>query len=153
MLIDSHAHLDMEDFDANRDQVIKRARLGGIARIVTIGIDLASSRKAIEIANKNEFIYATVGYHPHNAKEADVGDLDGEDVEGEAGGELLVGEAHGRAAPLEAQLEARSAPRPAARRRGRGGLFHLRHWSRNSTGGPGGSRNPEHGASREAGGR
>jgi TatD DNase family protein len=76
MLIDSHAHLDMEDFDADRDQVIKRARLGGIARIVTIGIDLASSRKAIEIANKNEFVYATVGYHPHNAKEADVGDLE-----------------------------------------------------------------------------
>jgi TatD DNase family protein len=76
MLIDSHAHLDMEDFDADRDQVIKRARLGGVARIVTIGIDLASSRKAIEIANKNEFVYATVGYHPHNAKEADVRDLE-----------------------------------------------------------------------------
>jgi TatD DNase family protein len=76
MLIDSHAHLDMEDFDADRDQVIKRARLGGIARIVTIGIDLASSRKAIEIAKKYEFVYATVGYHPHNAKEADVRDLE-----------------------------------------------------------------------------
>ena len=71
MLIDSHAHLDMADFDADRDLVIKRARSGGVARIVTIGIDLASSIKAIEIAREYEFVYATVGYHPHNAKQAD----------------------------------------------------------------------------------
>jgi TatD DNase family protein len=76
MLIDSHAHLDMEDFDADRDPVIRRARSGGVVRIVTIGIDLASSRKAIEIANKYDFIYATVGYHPHNANEAEVKDLE-----------------------------------------------------------------------------
>jgi TatD DNase family protein len=75
MLIDSHAHLDMDEFDADRDLVIGRARAGGIARIITIGIDLNSSIKAIEIANKYNFIYATVGYHPHNAKEADVRDL------------------------------------------------------------------------------
>ena len=76
MLIDSHAHLDMEDFDADLDLVIRRARLGGVARIVTIGIDLASSRKAIEIAKKYDFVYATVGYHPHNASEADARDLE-----------------------------------------------------------------------------
>jgi len=76
MLIDSHAHLDMEDFDADRDVVIKRALQGGVTRIVTIGIDLASSRKAIEIAKKNEFIYATVGLHPHNASKADPRDLE-----------------------------------------------------------------------------
>jgi len=76
MLIDSHAHLDMDDFDADRDHVIKRAVQGGVARIVTIGIDLASSRKAIEIAQKYEHIYAAVGYHPHNADEADSKDLE-----------------------------------------------------------------------------
>ena len=75
MLIDSHAHLDMEDFDTDRDLIIKRARQGGVNRIVTIGIDLASSRKAIEIAKKYDFIFASVGYHPHNANEADVRDL------------------------------------------------------------------------------
>lgn len=69
MLIDSHAHLDMEDFDADRDLVIERALQGGVARMVTIGIDLASSIKSIEIAKQYPFIYATVGYHPHNAKE------------------------------------------------------------------------------------
>jgi TatD DNase family protein len=72
MLIDSHAHLDMDDFDADRDAVIERARSGGIARIITIGIDLKSSIKAIEIAKKYDFIYATIGYHPHNAKEVEV---------------------------------------------------------------------------------
>jgi TatD DNase family protein len=76
MLIDSHAHLDMEDFDADRDLVIQRARSGGVARIVTIGTDFISSNKAIEIANKYQFVYATVGYHPHNAKEAQVRDLE-----------------------------------------------------------------------------
>ncbi len=61
MLIDSHAHLDMDDFDDDRDLVINRARRGGVDRIVTIGVDLASSVKAIEIAGKYEFVYATVG--------------------------------------------------------------------------------------------
>jgi TatD DNase family protein len=76
MLIDSHAHLDMEDFDADRDLVIKRARAGGVVRIITIGTDLVSSVKAIEIAKEYKFVYATVGYHPHNAKEADARDLE-----------------------------------------------------------------------------
>lgn len=76
MLIDSHAHLDMDDFDADREAVIRRAAQGGVACIVTIGIDLASSRKAIEIAKKYRFIYATVGYHPHNADEAGAEDLE-----------------------------------------------------------------------------
>ena len=76
MLIDSHAHLDMQDFDADRDLVIKRALQGGVARMVTIGTDLASSIKSVEIANQYPFIYATVGYHPHNAKEVTSGELE-----------------------------------------------------------------------------
>jgi TatD DNase family protein len=76
MLIDCHAHLDMEDFDSDRELVIERARQGGVTRIVTIGIDLASSMKSIEIAKKYDFIFATVGYHPHNAKEANIKDLE-----------------------------------------------------------------------------
>jgi TatD DNase family protein len=76
MLTDSHAHLDMDDYDADRDAVIQRARAGGVTCIITIGIDLNSSRKAIEIANKYEFIYATVGYHPHNVREAGIKDLE-----------------------------------------------------------------------------
>lgn len=76
MLIDSHAHLDMDDFDVDRGAVVERAVRGGVACIVTVGIDLASSKKAIEIAEKYKSIYATVGYHPHNADEANAGNIE-----------------------------------------------------------------------------
>ena len=71
MLIDSHAHLDIQDFDKDRAEVIKRALDGGLTHMITIGIDLDSSRKAIELAGKYPFIYASVGYHPHNAGDCD----------------------------------------------------------------------------------
>ena len=67
MLVDSHAHLDMDDFDPDRPDIIKRAEAAGVERIVTIGIDVESSRKALEIALANEGVYAAVGIHPHNA--------------------------------------------------------------------------------------
>ncbi|HPJ68370.1 MAG TPA: TatD family hydrolase [Desulfobacteraceae bacterium] len=67
MLIDSHAHLDMKDFDKDREEVFKRAKDGGITHIVTIGIDLESSLDAVRLSKEYDFIYATVGCHPHNA--------------------------------------------------------------------------------------
>lgn len=69
MLIDSHAHLDMKDFEKDREAVIARAGECGVERIITIGIDLASSRAALRIACDHPGIYSTVGYHPHDAKE------------------------------------------------------------------------------------
>lgn len=69
MLIDSHAHLDMKDFDDDRVEVIERAMKGGVSKIITVGIDLDSSLGALELARKYNSIYATVGYHPHNAGE------------------------------------------------------------------------------------
>jgi len=70
MLIDSHAHLDMEEFNEDLETVIERAVEGGVERIITIGIDLESSIKAIDIANRYSFIYATAGVHPHDADRA-----------------------------------------------------------------------------------
>ncbi|MBN2417743.1 MAG: TatD family hydrolase, partial [Deltaproteobacteria bacterium] len=67
MLIDSHAHLDMDDFKDDLESVIDRAYQGGVERIITIGIDLSSSIKALEIANSYDYIYSTVGFHPHDA--------------------------------------------------------------------------------------
>ncbi len=67
VLVDTHAHLDMKDFENDRDRVIKHAKEAGVAIIVTIGIDLESSQKAVELS-QNESIYATVGVHPHDAK-------------------------------------------------------------------------------------
>lgn len=67
MLIDSHAHLDMKDFEDDLDKVVERACEGGLTHIITIGIDLDSSIKALDLAKRYDYIYSTVGFHPHNA--------------------------------------------------------------------------------------
>ena len=71
MLIDTHAHLDMKDFDKDRQATLDRALEGGITHIVTIGIDLSSSLNALKLAHTYDFVYASVGYHPHNATQID----------------------------------------------------------------------------------
>ena len=67
-LIDSHAHLNLNQFNKDRETVIERARKAGLVAIVNIGTDLASSRATVKLAEKHDFIYATVGVHPHDAK-------------------------------------------------------------------------------------
>lgn len=67
MWIDSHAHLEMEDFDPDRPQVIERAFEQGVTGLITIGTDLDSSRKALALAKTYSPIRATVGVHPHEA--------------------------------------------------------------------------------------
>lgn len=69
-LIDTHAHLDMKEFDADRVEVISRALAAGVGRIVTVGTDIDSSRKAIALAEKYPQIYAAIGIHPHDADRA-----------------------------------------------------------------------------------
>jgi TatD DNase family protein len=71
MLIDSHAHLEMKEFDSDRREVIERARQSGIDCIVTVGTNLSLSRKALSIARHYENIYATVGVHPHDVAKLD----------------------------------------------------------------------------------
>lgn len=70
MLIDSHAHLEMKEFDSDRKEVIERAALAGVECIVSVGTNLALSRKALSIACQYDNIYATVGIHPHDAAKA-----------------------------------------------------------------------------------
>jgi TatD DNase family protein len=67
MLVDSHAHLDDPAFDADREEVIERARRNAVAAIVTVGTDRASCEKARAIAEAHEGIYAALGYHPHES--------------------------------------------------------------------------------------
>jgi TatD DNase family protein len=76
MFVDSHAHLDGERFDPDRDEVLARARESGIETILAIGIGTGpgSLDCAIQLAAHHDFIYATVGIHPHEAKLA--GDAD-----------------------------------------------------------------------------
>ena len=71
MLIDTHAHLQMSEFDGDRDEVIKRALQNGIDAIIAVGITLEDSEKAIALAKSHDAIYATVGIHPHDAESID----------------------------------------------------------------------------------
>ena len=70
MFVDSHAHLEVQQFDADRAQMIARARDSGIASIVAIGCGTGPGTLdcGIQLAEKYEFIYATIGIHPHEAK-------------------------------------------------------------------------------------
>jgi TatD DNase family protein len=69
MLIDTHCHLEMDEFDPDREAVIQRAKDANIEAIITIGSDLEGNKGAIELSERFDFIYATVGIHPHNAKD------------------------------------------------------------------------------------
>ena len=76
MLFDTHAHFDDPQFDPDRDEVIKSLADDGVTRVMNIGANMETSEKAIEIANKYDFIYATVGVHP-----CDTYDMTDEDIE------------------------------------------------------------------------
>ena len=69
MLIDTHAHLEMREFNDDREDVIKRAREAGVEYIITIGTTIESSRDAVLLAEKYDFIYAAIGIHPHEVKD------------------------------------------------------------------------------------
>jgi TatD DNase family protein len=71
---DTHAHLDYPDYAADLPQVIERARTAGITRIISIGTDLESSRRAIKLSEQYEGVFAAIGWHPTNVLEAP-GDL------------------------------------------------------------------------------
>jgi TatD DNase family protein len=71
-LIDSHCHLDDTQFDPDRDEVIERARQAGIGYMMSIGTGNGPPdlEVALRLARKYDFIYATVGVHPHDAAKA-----------------------------------------------------------------------------------
>ena len=69
MLIDSHTHLEMREFDEDRDQVVERARQAGVEFMLTVGTTVAYCKKAIALADRYEAVYAAVGIHPHDVKD------------------------------------------------------------------------------------
>ena len=69
--VDTHCHLDLRQFDGDRDAVIERARAAGVETIINPGIDLASCRRVLALADRCEHVYAAVGVHPN-----DCGDFD-----------------------------------------------------------------------------
>jgi TatD DNase family protein len=65
-LIDTHCHLDMDAYHDDLDGILKKALQNNIQAAVTIGIDVNSSMRAVELARSNSMVSATVGIHPHD---------------------------------------------------------------------------------------
>ncbi|HEV2126145.1 MAG TPA: TatD family hydrolase [Chloroflexota bacterium] len=70
-LIDTHAHLSDRRYDADLTEVLERARQSGVTAMVVVGYDLATSRKAVQLAHQYPQIWASVGLHPHHARDFD----------------------------------------------------------------------------------
>lgn len=71
MFIDSHAHIDGPEFDADREEVIQRARDSGVSAILNVGTGdphSGSLERAVELAEKHKEIYTAIGTHPHDAR-------------------------------------------------------------------------------------
>ncbi|WP_070121528.1 TatD family hydrolase [Bacillus marinisedimentorum] len=76
MLFDTHTHLNAEQFDEDRQEVIQRALDAGVSRMVVVGFDRKTIPEAIEMAETHDFIYAAVGWHPVDAIDMTDEDLD-----------------------------------------------------------------------------
>ncbi len=78
MFVDSHAHLEAEQFDSDRDQMLERAKQAGIENVVAIGTGNGPGTLdcGVKLAEEHDFVYATIGIHPHEAKLAGDADFD-----------------------------------------------------------------------------
>lgn len=76
MITDTHTHLNAEQFDEDRDAAVSRALDAGVTRIVNIGINREYIPTSIELAEKYDFIWSTVGWHPQDAATMREGDLE-----------------------------------------------------------------------------
>jgi TatD DNase family protein len=70
MFYDTHAHLDYEEFAPDFGAMVERARAAGIVKMISIGTTLASSERAVRLAEQHDCIYAAVGWHPSDANDA-----------------------------------------------------------------------------------
>ena len=76
MLFDTHAHFDDEQFDTDRDEVLKSLKSYGVGNIVNIGSSMKTSRTSVALAEKYDFVYATVGVHPSETGELCEADIE-----------------------------------------------------------------------------
>jgi TatD DNase family protein len=75
LLIDSHAHIDLPEFNKDRDQVMARARERGVKAVINVGLDAESSRKSLVMVKQYDDVFQAVGCHPHEAAKMKEGDL------------------------------------------------------------------------------
>jgi len=69
VIIDTHAHVDMDAYDEDREETLRRALENDVQYILNIGCDINSSYRALELAERYDMIYATAGVHPHDVKD------------------------------------------------------------------------------------
>ncbi len=67
-MIDTHVHLNRDEFAADRPAVLERARTAGVTGLINVGYDLVSSRESVALAAAHSWVRATVGVHPHDAE-------------------------------------------------------------------------------------
>lgn len=129
-LVDTHAHLHGEEFDADREAVLARARAAGVVRVLTVGTDPEASRRAVALAEAAPDVYAAVGIHPHDAAGADAAALEAIARLARAPRVVAIGEIgldfYRQLASREAQLEALRAQLALAREVGKPVLLHCR---------------------------
>ena len=70
-MIDSHAHLEMDEFRDDLKEVIERAGSADLVAVIAVGTSVPDSEKAVEIAGRYDLVYAAVGVHPHEVKDID----------------------------------------------------------------------------------
>ena len=75
-MIDTHAHLDDEQFDGMRAAVVRRARDAGVVSIVAVGTTASSSRAVVDLASRFDGVYAAVGIQPNHCGDVASGDWD-----------------------------------------------------------------------------
>lgn len=76
MLFDTHAHLNAEQFDEDREKMLARARQMGVSRILNIGFNRETIPSSLQLAEKYDYIYSSVGWHPVDAKDYTEEDYD-----------------------------------------------------------------------------
>ena len=69
MIFDTHAHYDDEAFDEDREVILSSLKANNISYVTNIGASIASSRMSLELAKKNNFIFAAIGVHPNEVDE------------------------------------------------------------------------------------
>ena len=75
-IFDTHSHYDDEKFNDDRAEVLSSLKMNGVCGVIDCGCDVVSSKKAVELSEAYDFIYAAVGIHPHDAADAQNDDID-----------------------------------------------------------------------------